>query len=549
MRNSMSIKARLAGLVAIAGVALAILCGYGLHQVYSLTAQMNESFDELLNVQAMVSDTSKAQVAFKGQVQEWKDTLLRGNDKANYEKYTQQFGEREQAVDAALDMARTHMRTAGLDTKPAEDALEEHKSLGARYRKALESFDAADPNTGKKVDAAVKGMDRPLAAAMSKLTEVVESTAKTRSSERIARAQAVASSTTFMLLGGAVALLLIMLGCGYWIASSILQPLAQLERTARDVEQNWNLSARAELDTDDEIGRCGHAMDAMLKRFQAVVGGINSQSSQVAVQTEAIASALEELGSTSNNQNDATTSVSAAIEELTVSIGQVEDAAREARALAQKSQLAATTGRSAVEDSARRLDEITRRVQQTVLALEELGKRSNSISGIVQTVKEIADQTNLLALNAAIEAARAGEQGRGFAVVADEVRKLAEKTTGSTDEISSLTALIQESSAEAITSVRALSDDFQDQLTTAQRADAAIIDIQQNIDAVNNVASTISDALREQSSASQLISQQVDRIARMAEESHQALSGVSRNSQNLDASSQQLRGSVSTFKV
>ncbi|PLK49118.1 hypothetical protein C0V76_07915 [Uliginosibacterium sp. TH139] len=523
------------------------LCG--LWQMQRLEGKLDAGLESRLVAAELEKTGAEAQVAFKTQVQEWKNILIRGNDKALYERYLKQFGEEEARVAKALAILDAGMQRVGLDAAPVRKADSELKALGEKYRSALQQFDPADPEAGKKVDVAVRGMDRTLAAAMAELDKVIATYALEQTEHFRAEAASIMHNAQWLTAAGVVLVLAGLAGVGWYLLQSIMRSVSGLRSTMLQVEQDWDLTHRAPVSGKDELAECGVALNQMLERFQQIVREIHTRMDELARQTASIASAVDQMGHSSNAQSSAASSVAAAVEELTVSVGQVGDAAQEAEQLAGRSRRSALNGHGAVEQGNAQLQRTSLRVHQTAAVLEELGTRSDAISGIVQTVKEIADQTNLLALNAAIEAARAGEQGRGFAVVADEVRKLAEKTTSSTAQINALVKLIQESSVQAIADVRSVVQAFEEQLGLASEAEQSIGEISQAADQTTEASMRINAALREQSSASQLIAQQVEQIASMCEESNGAAQSVDHNARSLDQLAVALVETVRRFRV
>jgi len=188
-------------------------------------------------------------------------------------------------------------------------------------------------------------------------------------------------------------------------------------------------------------------------------------------------------------------------------------------------------------------------VQSSATVIEELGHQSDQITQIVKTIREIADQTNLLALNAAIEAARAGEQGRGFAVVADEVRKLAERTSRSTTEITSMVERIQKGTRDAVSSMETGVTQAGNGVELADQAGASIAEIRDGAMRVVNVVNNISDSIREQGAVSSDIAKSIENIARMSEESSQAVQETARAARHLQQLSSSLHNLVTRFRL
>ena len=202
-----------------------------------------------------------------------------------------------------------------------------------------------------------------------------------------------------------------------------------------------------------------------------------------------------------------------------------------------------------VQGAAAEMSKIADSVNQSSHFIERLGEHSNQISAIVNVIKEIADQTNLLALNAAIEAARAGEQGRGFAVVADEVRKLAERTARSTEEITAMIGSIQDGTQHAVASMQEGSARVIEGVAMANRAGESMSQISSGANQVISAVSDISSALREQSTASNQVAQNVERIARMTEENSVAANEIAEEAQQLESLAGALENAVSRFKA
>jgi methyl-accepting chemotaxis protein len=327
-----------------------------------------------------------------------------------------------------------------------------------------------------------------------------------------------------------------------------MRPLNQLRETMHQAEQHWDLTLRATV-THDEIGQCGAAFNSMLERFRGVVNDIHQQADSLNSHSQKIARHISAISEATASQSTTASGMAAAVEEMSVSVGQVSDAANESRKLAEASRSGAESSREAVSRGNTQLQQVAGRVGETASVLSELGERSKAIAGIVQTVKEIADQTNLLALNAAIEAARAGEQGRGFAVVADEVRKLAEGTTRSTEEINTVVSLIQESSARAIHDVQAVVQDVASQQLHARQATESIEHIGSAAAQALEASGRIANALREQETASQEIAGEIERIARHSEANFRVADEVVSGTRELHELADALLGSVGRFRT
>jgi methyl-accepting chemotaxis protein len=241
--------------------------------------------------------------------------------------------------------------------------------------------------------------------------------------------------------------------------------------------------------------------------------------------------------------------MAAAMEQLSVSIDQVSDNAREAHRVSNESGVLSADGMQLIQLTAATISRVESDVKTVALTVLDLGQRADSISSIVNTIKEIADQTNLLALNASIEAARAGEQGRGFAVVADEVRKLAERTTASTQEIATVIQQIQNGTrsvvAEIGSSVQVVSEGAQ----LASQAEDSMRQIKAGSDRVVAAVTDISNALSEQTTASGDIARNVEKIANMAERNETSVSHVADAARDLQQLSLQLQQSVSKIQL
>jgi methyl-accepting chemotaxis protein len=234
---------------------------------------------------------------------------------------------------------------------------------------------------------------------------------------------------------------------------------------------------------------------------------------------------------------------------MSVSVNSINDSANQALAANQEASTLATQGGAVIQGAFDEMIRISHSVKDSAGVIEQVGTQSNEISTIVRVIREVADQTNLLALNAAIEAARAGEAGRGFAVVADEVRKLAEKTTSSAEEISRMIAAIQQSSDQAVRNIHGVVAQVEAAAAGADEARGAIERIRSSVGQSEDYANEITAALTEQSQASHLIAQKVERIAQMSDENVQSVASVGDSMRELEDNSRVLQDAVSRFAV
>jgi methyl-accepting chemotaxis protein len=301
--------------------------------------------------------------------------------------------------------------------------------------------------------------------------------------------------------------------------------------------------------SEDEIGSAGKALNKMKNSLREMIQSIASTAEHVASASEEISSSATQQAQGSETQKDQTSQVATAMQEMSSTVLQVSDNSNKAAEAARKAADTAKHGGSIVEETLTKMRRIAESVGGTAKKMEELGKSSDQIGRIIGVIDDIADQTNLLALNAAIEAARAGEQGRGFAVVADEVRKLAERTTTATKEIAQMIKNIQDETKIAVTAMEAGTKQVEEGVTSTATAGDSLRQIIDMSNQVGEMITHIATAATEQSSATEQVNNNMDQIAQLVKESAVGAQQSAKACQDLSGLALDLQKMVGSFQL
>ena len=336
---------------------------------------------------------------------------------------------------------------------------------------------------------------------------------------------------------------------GYFLVTNIRQSLNQIQDMVRRVESNLDFTVRVDVRKQDEIGQTTLALNRLLDKLQGNLKTIAESAKSVASASNLMSTTSTEVATASHQQSSSASDMAATVEEMTVSINHVGERALEANRLSSESGELAVKGEQVIGETVADIQAIADTVNAAANLIRGLEQHSQEISNVVSVIKEVADQTNLLALNAAIEAARAGEQGRGFAVVADEVRKLAERTSSSTQEIANTIVTMRNSAGDAVASIETVVEKVNQGVITAQEANNAIRQIGESSRAAVAMVEEITSAIREQGSATNNIAIQVEKIAQMSEESSAAAGHSADAAKDLDRLATGMQQIVNTYKL
>ncbi|BCG21990.1 methyl-accepting chemotaxis protein [Pseudomonas tohonis] len=332
-----------------------------------------------------------------------------------------------------------------------------------------------------------------------------------------------------------------------WLLRKRLRPLGELVEQARALGAG-DLSVRLDVSSHDEIGDLARSFNQMGEALSTMVAHIRSSAQQVGSRSQVLSGLSSGAYEGMEQQSGEISSMAGAVEEFSATSLNIADNMRATERLASDNAQQTRIGQSSMGEASAALEQISTALNGTAEVINTLGQRSQEIGGIVGVITAIADQTNLLALNAAIEAARAGEQGRGFAVVADEVRNLAARTREATTEISSMIGSIQDETASAISTMEHGKALMQDGLARNAKVAAALAQIAQQSSAAGEQFAAITTATQEQSSTATLLSSNLQSIALANSEQREVVANLAQTAQELDRLAEELRQEVGRFR-
>ena len=335
----------------------------------------------------------------------------------------------------------------------------------------------------------------------------------------------------------------------WFIARGVKQAVFELQRAMTRMQVDGDLTQRVKINGQDEIGLAAQSFNALMESFQGIIRNVHTHADDVSGAATELSAASTQVAQGSQQQSEAAAATAAAVEEVTVSITSVANSAEEVHALSQNSLERTRKGNERLSELVGEIDLVEAAVKDIAQSVQEFVHSTNAITHMTKQVKDIAEQTNLLALNAAIEAARAGEQGRGFAVVADEVRKLAEKSAQSALEIDAVTQTLGQQSVAVEKAIEKGRHSLQTSQDVLETVAIVLSEANESVAHASEGVENITASVKEQTAASNEIAQNVEKIAQMAEENSAAIQQTSVAAQHLEHLASALQNEVGRFKA
>ncbi|MEI7843612.1 MAG: methyl-accepting chemotaxis protein [Gallionellaceae bacterium] len=540
MLNNMTIKMRLIMLVALLLTMSMVIGGLGMYATSHADAGMQGTYDNNLIPIVQLNDIARKNL---------RNRIAIANAVIQPEHIAEDIKEIEENRAAIQKQWDAYMKTPLSDgDKVLVDkfAAARMKFVDEGLKPAEAAMQAGNIDEIKRIQVQhIRPLYGPMKDALDALIKLQEDEAKETNEDAAATYKTTRMLSITLMLAGAV----LGGGLGYSIISGVSRSTGDMRDVMTRTAADGNLTRYVSVHGTDEIAQSAMAYNALLDSFRKVIEQVvHSADSVIATATE-LSTTSAQITSGSESQSSSAAATAAAVEEMTVSISSVSDNTNEVRKLSEHSLEKTRAGNNSTDKMIKDVGQIESTVKEIASAVSEFITSARTIAGMTQQVKDIADQTNLLALNAAIEAARAGEQGRGFAVVADEVRKLAEKSAQSANEIDNITKSLEDQSTsveksvqQGLVSLQATQRHVDEVSQVLQEAGVAV---EKSTAGVNDIAAAVS----EQSIASNEIARNVESIAQMAEENFAATAQSEQGVLRLNGLARELQSAVSKFRV
>jgi len=359
--------------------------------------------------------------------------------------------------------------------------------------------------------------------------------------------QSVASSAWSQLLMLVLALVVLISGIIFYIGKNFAVPIHHLSLTMKKVSVERDLSLRAEEKGSEEVAQIASVFNKMLSEFESLIGSVQGSVGLLKEATEELSTVTEQSGENMETQKSESEQLATAMNEMTSTAQEVARNAAEAASAVHDAEVSAQESAKIAVEAMCAMDNLVSEVGSAADVVAKLEEDSGSIGMVLDVIKGIAEQTNLLALNAAIEAARAGEQGRGFAVVADEVRTLASRTQESTDEIQKMIEKLQSGTRDAVKVMVHARELGENGSGHTEATAEALAEISGSVKSIGNMTTQIAGAAEEQTAVSEEMTRNVSNISHVAESTVEGSMRIAETTEHLKSLSEQLHGLLDDF--
>ena len=527
-------------LLMIAGLGTTLVVGatiYGIYNGWSLAQEMKQVVNS--------GDVGFVELSsgFKTQVQEWKNVLIRGHDEKQRDKYWGKFNKKHEAVQRNADELISQAGDARVKQK-LQEFKKVHEKLFPLYKKGFDAYVDSGFNHIEG-DKAVKGIDREPGKLLLEIGRLMEEslTAEMQTIEQ--HALDGVKISVILLVSTVLVSFIIFL----WMLKKIII------RPVQSVAHDLALMAQGDFSKEiiplcnDEIGDLATSAAKLSVDMGGIVERINQSVFKLSTSAEEMAHITEQSNQSLSQQRTETEQVATAMNEMTATVHEVSQNAQLAASSAGQANAEVNIGQGVVNDAINAISKLVQQVEQASDVIHGLENDSIEIGSVLDVIKSIAEQTNLLALNAAIEAARAGEQGRGFAVVADEVRVLAQRTQTSTQEIQSMIEKVQSGAQQAVESMNQSRSQADVTRDTAARAGEVLTSITNSVTNINDMNTLIASSAEEQNSVAEEINRSVVSISQVAEVSSEGAAHTAETSEDLRNVAEELKHVISRLKI
>ena len=535
-----SIQGRLLASVGAGIALLVIISSIAISMLKTTISHYNQLVTVTIAEERLIDEMN---YAFKVQVQEWKNVLLRGKDAAKRDKYWGQFEAQHQKVEQMGEQLVSQL-PSGQSRSKVENFLRLHEEMHGKYQQGLAAFEAADgdPSAG---DNAVTGIDREPAQLLEDAAALIGAEVARQIQINVADAARLSSWSWVLVIGAGIAVLGLVL---ITLKHSLISPLEQINRHLGTLASG-NFQTHLRFSQSGELGQLAQSIQAVQQSISEIVAAVKDSSQTLMQSSARITRTADDVAGYTQQSHNSTDQVSAAIHQMTSTVQEVANNTSGAASAAQQAENSARRGLQVMDRALDAISQLSSEVQNAGQAMTRLEGDTARIGSVLDVIKNVAEQTNLLALNAAIEAARAGEQGRGFAVVADEVRTLAKRTQDSTAEIQQIIEALQASASQVMQAMKASESKTQATINTAGEAGQSIGQITQAIQEILHMNTQIATAAEEQSYAAEEINKNVQTVVNLVSNANSDAQKSKDIARDLETAARNLSTQVTRFQL